>query len=345
MKFFMTRLNIMIKRTLKQPVYLLMLLSLPVLTIVYVNIPEKEKSAYIPVAVFCADESLSSDTFKEKLNSLNSVFTFYLTDSKDSLYKELASGNTSYGYYIPEGFFDAYNSGMDAPLINIYLNGSSTLTPVINEIIYSCIFNIYAIEILKVQLADSLLFDESLLPSVYEDADTFFQSYMNSDNIFKLEDYSNGSYNEIVQNYKLEIPVAKLTGLFIFVASLILAGSYITNAENGAYYAADRKTQLNFRIIEIMSGVIPITVTGMICLFIIHENSILYTALHTIIYSVAVILFAFLVSFIFKKSTSFYRVLPVFLILTVIFSGTFFDLSDYSQSFRIIGRLFLPYYF
>ena len=65
MKLFMNRLYVMLKRTIIQPLYIVMLITLVVLSIIYVNIPDREKTIYVPAAILNEDTSSSSTEFEE----------------------------------------------------------------------------------------------------------------------------------------------------------------------------------------------------------------------------------------------------------------------------------------
>ena len=94
----------MIKRSMKQPVNLIMLLVLVTLAIIYQGIPASQKSMYIPVAVLCEDTDPEMQDVAETLISRNSIFHFYAVKSRDEMYRDISDGKANSGILIPEGF-------------------------------------------------------------------------------------------------------------------------------------------------------------------------------------------------------------------------------------------------
>ena len=73
----LNRLKVMLKRSIKQPLNIIMLLILIAVLIIYKNLPAEEKSEYIPVVVYSDDRSQEAEKMVDDLLSRNSIFVFY----------------------------------------------------------------------------------------------------------------------------------------------------------------------------------------------------------------------------------------------------------------------------
>ena len=63
------------------------------------------------------------------------------------------------------------------------------------------------------------------------------------------------------------------------------------------------------------------------------------------LYMITVAVYSVLLGLILRKNHTFYRVLPVILVLTIVFSGIFFDIGKYNDTMKHLSMLFPPYYF
>lgn len=345
MKLFINRLSIMTKRTLKQPLYISMLLILVLLTIIYIKVPDKEKSVYIPVAILNYDKNENADQMISELVSANSVFTFYPVSSESEMYDDILSGKADMGYLIPEGFFDSCTSLDTIKKIRVFVTEGTLLTSLANEVLYSHFFHYAAPLIVKDQITNSDVFENINTADLYEEVDIYYNSYLSGNEIFSVEDAVGETYTAIREDGSFQLPIRKIAGFFIFTAAMMGIAAYLTDQEHKLYFSLTFGERLSLKLIHIITSILPVSLAALICLIIIQEMSLSSLIIRLLLYMTAVTVFAFLISLLFKKSTSYYKVLPVILIFTLLFSGIFFDLSDYNHRLKAISMLFLPYYF
>ena len=144
---------------------------------------------------------------------------------------------------------------------------------------------------------------------------------------------------------KTELPIRKIAALFIFVASLIGTSAYLTDKEKKIYMRASKKDRFMLRISHITASLLPISLTSFICLLLIKEMHPVTLLFRMLIYVAVVGLYSVIISLILNSNRIFYKVLPVLLILTLVFSGVFFDIGKYNSFIRNISLFFPPYYF
>ncbi|MBQ9278850.1 MAG: ABC transporter permease [Lachnospiraceae bacterium] len=340
MKLFSNRFGIMLKRTIKQPVYIIMLLLLISLSIFYVSIPAEKKSLYITAAVLCEDSSPEAGLFMEELINSNSVFTFYEVENLDELKKDVISGKANSGFVIPEGYiYESIIKDYDK-LITEYVTAGSFLPMVAFEEIYARLFKYTSYELLKYQLfeQDAAMIElESDIKNVYENYD-IDEKLFNTDKEYE-------KYAELTKDSKMELPIRKIAGLFIYIAAILGTAAYITDRENNIYLLMSKAEKISLRFIHIMVSVLPLGITTFFIMLILKEMSFLKSAVHVFIYMMAVSFVSLLFGLLFKKSKTFYKFLPLFLVLTMVFSGVFFDIGKYNVFMGFLAKLCPPYYF
>ncbi len=345
MKLFLNRLQVMLKRNLKQPISILMLLLLLVLTFLYTRIPAKEKTANIPVAILNLDTSGEGERFTNDLLTKKSIYAFYTVSSEEELYNAILSGEANMGYLIPADFFASCTSLSTIQQIHVYTTEGTLLHSLANEEVYSSFYR-YAAPLIVKEAAAADSEYSTLDPAVRdEEIDRIYEAYMEGDQIFTVEDVTGDKYNTETSQEAIELPIRKLAGFFIFTTALLGVAAYLTDYEHKLYFTLSTGQRISLKLIQILTAVLPISLVSFLCLLLIQEMPAGKLLLHVLLYTLVVVLLAFVLSLLFKKSTSFYKVLPVILIFALLFGGIFFDLSDYDSRLKAISMLFLPYYF
>ncbi len=340
MKLFLNRFGIMIKRTFKQPVYIIMLLLLLSLSILYTFIPSEKKSLYITAAVLCEDSSPEAGLFMEKLINSNSVFTFYEVESLEQLKEDVISGKANSGFAIPKGYiYDSALRDFDG-FITEYVTAGSFLPMVAIEEIYVKIFKYTTFEILKQQLIEQ---DSSLINAISDIKNTF-ENYNVEETLFNT-DKEYDEYANLTQNSKMELPIRKISGLFIYIAAILGTAAYITDRENNIYLLMSRAEKVSLRFIHIMASVLPLGITTFLIMLVLKEMSPVRSALHVLWYMIVVSGVSLILGLLFKRSKSFYKILPILLVFTMVLGGVFIDVGKYSVLMDFLAKLCPPYYF
>ncbi len=355
MRLLINRLYVMLKRTMIQPLYIVMLATLITLSVVYVNIPSKEKSLYIPAVIYNMDDSELSKEFNEEISEMTSIYHFYFVYSEDEVINDVLSEKANVGFIIPKGFFDDCISLNTSNKVIEYTTNSSRLPTVAREIVFSQLFDEIAPLIYKSHYASSAksyykkTLDENELAELREtfnlNADEVFSTYQQNSSVFKNVEENKSNYTELTEVTKTELPIRKIAALFIFVASLIGTSAYLTDKEKKIYMRASKKDRFMLRISHITASLLPISLTSFICLLLIKEMHPVTLLFRMLIYVAVVGLYSVIISLILNSNRIFYKVLPVLLILTLVFSGVFFDIGKYNSFIRNISLFFPPYYF
>ncbi|MBQ9609325.1 MAG: ABC transporter permease [Lachnospiraceae bacterium] len=340
MKKFFIRFGIMLKRTVMQPFYIVMLGVLILLSVIYAMIPVEEKSLYISIALYCEDTSAEAEEFKNALITEQSVFSFYLVESEEKLKEDVVSGKANSGFIIPEDYI--HKTGTDGydKKIKEYTSPRSFLPRIAYEEIYEVMYRYTSNEMIKRQINDKYAYLE-IDPYIIDDV---YFGYTEQKTIFSTNtEY--GEYKELTEETKTDIPIRKLAGLFIYIVAILGTAAYIKDRENNIYLLMSNKEKISLRFIHTLASILPMSVTTYFVMLILREYSPLESFVRLFVYIIAVAVVSLLFGMLFKKSKTFYRFLPVWLVLTLVLSGVLFDLGKYNIFMQYLARLFPPYYF
>ena len=344
MKIFLNRLLLSAKRSFLNPYIYGMAFILIALAVVSVAMPANKSSAYIPVAILNLDDSEDTAAAVEALCDMGSVFEFYEVESEAEMYSDIAAGKCNTGFILPEGLMESSGNMRRMPEITVIETPSSTLPLMSSEEIFMKLFPYFAVHVLTETVDSS---DLSFPEDYKEAARRIFDTYIEGNTIYKLE--TDTDYNEITNVEKIPIPVYKFAGFFLWMAALLGALSYLNDCDNKLYLRMSKGGRFFMGLILPTVHVVPVMVISVISFLIAGVE---FDLLHVVIYSLAIIIVAFIVAAFVAmlpgrtgKSGMFAAVLPTYLILSFLFGGVLINLSVYSPVLRTLSMIFPPYFF
>lgn len=305
----LNRFVIFTKRIFTKKIYVLMLAALILMTLVYVSLPTKNQTADIKVALYCQDTSGYYEHVLSTLYEKNSLYTFYEADSEKDLIYEVKSQKAECGFYIPEGFFDAYILGQKDTQMIQYVIPSSALATAISETLYSNIFQVCSPKILESAVNT---------PEYNQELTEGMDYYMNSDEIFTVSDVSNGKLDTKTYQYKINLPVFELSIILILASGLMGLLVYYEDLEKGIYTPLGNRAKFGIKTISVITAILPILIVGTISSMIATGKTSLI--LLFVAYALAIFLITILISLVIKKSRHLTTLIPIILLLTVICS-------------------------
>lgn len=143
-------LLLLTKRQLKKPALWLILLLIPCFAFAMSHMAA-QADAKIAVALYAKEDDAFLQSVTDRLAAAqDGMFTFYLCDSRDSVYKDVATGKAECGYLFADGMLQTLDAGRRNNLIDVIVSSDSLLSPVVNEIVYSAFFESYSLHMLQI---------------------------------------------------------------------------------------------------------------------------------------------------------------------------------------------------
>lgn len=295
------------KRILSRKIYLCMLTAIIAITAVYKLLPAKSSSADIKVALCSMDNSEYTSELFNMLADENSVYTFYVAEDEDAVIRDVKSGYAECGYVIPENFFADYITGTAHDnQIHMYVIPSTTLGSTICESIFSCIFELCAEEILVYGVD---------IPEYNEELTDRIQSYMNSEDIFRISDTTSGEllYDSMV--YHITPPVFEISLILIIFSGLLGLLIYIQDAERGIYISQSSRETAAIRGLSIITAILPMLAVSIAAAIITTGISV--QTVHIIIAGIITFAVSMILGLIIRKSTLLIKVLPIIMLFCI----------------------------
>ena len=342
MKLFLNRLQVLSKRSLINPAMYVMAGAIILLALLVIFVPEKETSAYIPVAILNEDGSDESEAVVDELCSMNSVFSFYEVDDEEELYKDLASGKANTAYIFPKHFLEHLTEKGSKYDIRQVATPASSFKFLSREEVFGRIYGYGARQIISDTMADygyEVSVDDPELARL-------FDKYINDQTLFALESVEGTVYDAITRSEKIPIPLYKFAGFFIFTAALLGALAFLNDQDNRIYMRFRLIERIYLGLIQVAVFSIPAMLVSVIC-FLVSRTE--FSILHVLVYTVLVTLLAFVIGTVMTllpirqaRSKIFSSILPVYLILSFLFSGILMDLTNFGTALRTLSRFFPP---
>lgn len=304
----LNRFIVFTKRILTHKLYIVMLFSIILLTVIYACLPASERSADIKVSIYSEEAAANTAAIMDKISSDNSLYTFYLTSDMEKMISDVKSGYAECGYYIPENFFEDYIDGLsgDNQIIQ-YTTPSTTLGATINETLFATIFTL---------CSDRLLTLSVDIPEYDSELTGRLDYYVKSDNIFRIKNSVTGEFSYKDYIYQIKLPVYEICLVFMLFSSLLGLLLFQQDKEKNMYVALGKHEQSSIELTAIISAIIPVMLTSLISAIITGLTATRF--IHLILWAVLFSVFTFILGLIIKKSTILTKVLPLIILISII---------------------------
>ena len=298
---------ILTKRNIKKISFDLLLLSIITITLLYVFLPEKSKSASINVPIYLEDQCDISDSFKKNILSSNSLYNFYFVDSEEILIDDVKKKNAHCGFYFPKDFFNDFINKQNNINIITYSTPETTLLPVIKETLYANLLQSASIDILFIT-ADLSKYNDLFREKA--------NKYILSESIFKIKEHTSDSFIADDFIYKIDIPLNKFIFYIIFLSGFFGVLNYLIDQDDKMFFSV--KNKFRYKIIYIISWIFPVFIVSLLSI-IIYNGFLFDKIISFIVYTFISFILSFILCLVYKKSTSFSKVLPIIIIVFLIY--------------------------
>lgn len=341
------------KQYIRKPECLLLLLSLPVLTILLSHVSKTQEQ---PIQAVCYLPAIAGEapapvtglntasamaSLAYKLSTYEGLYTFRLCASAQEVYDDVATGRAECGYLFSEDLYGELLNGNLKGLVTTVASPSTTMLPVINETVYSLVFEDLALLSLERYLAKNsavsaeynVLYDDTLIEELY-------QKYLLGDSTFHFEYDGSPKDYRLTASTVLLSPIRGLLSVLLLLSALTGAISYYRLAENPVFDTL--KVRIGCIAIPVLCTVpvmLPCIYFAGLSVGMVKEIGLLLP------YAAACVITALLLTLCIKKRVIFTSLLPLFLLACLVFTPVFIDISVFLPALKPLSYLFLPYYY
>jgi len=277
MKRTVTFFGLFIKRLLKKPSFVLILLLMPMIVLAFRMIL-KQDSKNIDIALFTYDESPEIRESIEVLKNRKSTIGFYEAGSEQEVREAVLTNRAECGFVFKEGYYRDLLAGDVEEKVNLYKNTKTTLDDLSKEIIFSEIFRrIGRVKVVSF-LREKGFYENNKLTEKQKDIEEYlvrqYDSYINDGGAFKVIFSGKGEEKEttieeaINDNSYLMRPVRGVLAMFMMMAALSGAVFRAIDEKQGVYKTLGYAERPWINIITVFIPALLSGITAVACLYI-----------------------------------------------------------------------------
>ena len=342
---------IVTKRQLKRPAFWFILALFPCFTVLFAGAGGKAESSIRVALSTPGEDSFSADLVTKLLKREGLIhFTFY--ESEAELYRQVATGAAECGYVFREDLLERLNDGHKNRLVDLVVSPDTTMDKIINEVIYSELFEEYSLHLLLDYLRHRSVFSKSVFYgggkglisdlTLSAKATALYRRHMSDGSTFSFT-YVNGIDDYRAQAPSLLLsPIRGLTALLLVMGGFCGALNYYNDLEHHVLDHRGPKDRVRFLLLSVMIPVLLLILPGLLCLWFSGNFTLLPSELAgLLLLTILVTLSVSLLTRLIPKKLYFCSLIPVLLIGSLVFSPVFLDISRYLPALRIL-RYFFP---
>ena len=340
MKESITWLILWCKRLLKKPLLLFTILLMP-LTVLFLQYGNTKKDAVLQVAIYLEDkEDTSGRRLAEHIVSLSdSTIYFYLCKDKEGLIQEVKSQRAACGYVIPGDLDKKLVSYVQKrrPFLTVIREKDNMTTRIVDEIVLSKHYPAIAYYILE-----NFLEQQTGTVPDKEQLSRTFHSYYSNELLFQFQ-YLSGEENAILQKKNTSILMLPVRGIMaVLLLLLCMAGELVSfsDRKEGRTHQMSQKQRI---LADLYSLLIPGAAACVFALLSIKMAGISGSPLREIpamvCYLLACMGLANLLGKLLPNKYIYLAAMPLMLLLSLILSPIFIDLSSILPTAGRMGRL------
>lgn len=338
------------KRQLKNIMFLIILLLIPITAFVTSRMEGFREAEDIFVALYARDnDEMAVNTVKDLLEDTD-VYRFYLCDSEEELMEEVQKGRAECGYIFGENITERVaKEKYKNNIIQVKKTGS-VIADSINETVFSSFFKFFTRETILNYIKNNEKFG-GMDSEGFLQLDGAFASYLNGNHTFHVEFKTLGgrddfSEAEMIETEDVTFPLRNMMAVLIMAGAVLGVLSWLIDREKGVF----APMKYDFVTISRPLYVLIPTILLAVCSLgsMAAAGTMTFWVREILVMGAYVVLLtavgAFATCFV-KRSTWIISAFPVLVIGGLILCPVFIDLSMYIPGLQYAQKLFLPYYY
>ena len=334
------------KRALMRPMFLLLLILLPI-GAWGIRQMEDTDDGKIAIALF-ADGDSWNEQVAGRLIENSSSFTFYLCGTKKELVEDVAAGRAECGFSFPAGMQTLLKTRDYKRAVRVTVSPSTTVADLASEVVFAGMFEVFGRELLESYVEEGEAFSEAREAGgpVWNDLELLYKKYRSDGSTFSFvyETVDSGVMAE--SEMKSVFPVRGIGAVFVLVMGLAAAVMAAEDEKRGFYAAVTVGQRRGFQMYSIGSMVALSCAAVLAALAAagdLHNGMEEIFAL--ILYGTATVVMSSCLLWIFRDSMILSGMIPVLIVGSLVSCPVFVDLSTFLPVLKMIRQCFLPWYY
>ena len=335
-----------IKRLIKNPAFICMIVIMPLLVTIFNKVDTKEEKGIL-VGVYHEDEELSKlvcETLKEK----EGYIKFLSYNNKDEMIEAVETKKLECAYIFPPDFKERLDNYKIKRCITCIESPSTILSSLSDEVVFAGIIGEYgkniAIDFAKennIVIGDDLTNKENIARN-YERFNTPGKTF-----------YINYEYIEEDEKNSVEVKdktttyaIHGIVSVLILISGLFGAVKWFEDEKRGLYSSFNTIEKILIGFISILAPTVLMALSGILTIYL--SNTYTYMSREFIamgLYTLLVCGFSYLLKLMVKSGTDICVILPVVTIGSLIFCPVFIDISKFILFISYINKMFPTFYY
>ncbi len=335
---------LMAKRLFKKPVFIIFLISLPILSVALKKEFTVNNINLCAGVYMVSDDPISNDIKNRILKSADAI-KFVIADSEAELNRMVATGKCQCGYVIPANIDTVMDNGKARHSIKV-IPGTYSIASITNEIVFSAIYHEYTLHILKNYIDETRLFKDYPTEEIHNEIDTLYDIYKTNGSTYSFKYTGDEALPKdasmLLPGYII-LSVRGLLAIVIF-ASCFAGAIQLYQDRNNGIFRTRFGAGLHFAGISvILTPTLLISISCIAGLILSKSvNNIFKELFFMILYDLILTIIVYIFTLIIKSRTLFCGLLPVLLISSLIICPVFIDVCELDSRFTILQNCFPP---
>ena len=186
MKRLLYWLYLLVKRQLKNPVIVVVLIAMPVAALIITNTASLKEKEPVRVGIVLEDDDKIAIMTRDYLVNGNYSVQFYEAESQEKLEQDIMNKYTECGYVVGTGLKDKLDSGSYRDIIELIICRSDFVSSMTDEIFFSAMFKAYSPEV-AVNYVDSVDIFKKHSEKAEEEIRKGYEEYISGDDTFRID--------------------------------------------------------------------------------------------------------------------------------------------------------------
>lgn len=328
------------------------------------SVKQNPNDAIVVAVCIDTDDPLATALGNRLTAANDNLFSFQPVFSREELQRMLVNGTAECGYLISKPLSYEFAKNHVNRLINVYVTDNTTCVGVINEYVYSMLYEEYAEQVVTNAILDDNMLPftaaaaaSHLLPPVtVEEIHKRYRDYTTGDELFAFDFFtvSDGTFFDgppktmpTLKKAAVVSPLFRsLPALFLLLGGFLALLCYRKDYENGLYIKDSGLSRIIWSMLSMFSVLLLFAVVSAFILILTGTwTSTGIELLALLVYVVLLTLFYRLLSLLLRNTDMLCGALPMLVLLTLLFTPAITDLGSILPALRPVRYLLPTYYY
>ena len=345
---------LMMKRIIKKPAYVLLLIALPILSVIMIKMEQSgDDSTGITVGILFEKEGEWNQRFFSFLSEQDSVIRFQEYEKSASLLRDIEKGELDCGVVVPMDIRERLMSDMWQGSLTIYKTSSTSVTEIVKEKIAATVFTFYSEESYVNYVESSDAFIEAAesgdrTAEIIKFAKEAYETHLTDGSTFAFqyhgESYDNNTEEQVTDTANPGFRLKGVLAVCIFLSGLC---GLLTDWNDRRERRFVRMTpEWVTTAVNIWIPTVYTSAISLLSLLLAGQlTGIGKELFHLIFYQFLIVVYCSIIRVIIRKQEQLAAAIPILTLASIVCCPVWIRLAVYLPVFHVLEKLFPVTYY